>query len=287
MKRIIIETNTSTNPIRRLRQGLGRAASGLVSFGLTIGQVTIACLMPVVGFCGGPFPSSEEYWYGWVGSSVARLWLAGRRCPQAHVAGFADTLLHQCMFGYMANQTCAMAYLPELTDDDDVLASINGRARVKEMSCMLLYMIVVAASQLLLNLDAVDTGQGGFTSISCSRWHCYIDELAVFHGTSRVARLTRKRKLIVARASSIYERPHQHILRRRLDLLKFLVSPTRSPRPAREVSSAWWPFILIEQLEMCGYVAVLVCAIVFTVPGAALSSKRPKGAGRKQRTPAV
>ena len=62
------------------------------------------------------------------------------------------------MLGYMANQTCAMAYLPELTDDDDMLASINGRARVKEMSCMLLYMIVVAAAQLLLNLDAVDTG---------------------------------------------------------------------------------------------------------------------------------
>ena len=63
------------------------------------------------------------------------------------------------MLGYMANQTCAMAYLPELTDDDDQLASINGRARVKEMSCMLLYMIVVAASQLLLKLDAVDTGR--------------------------------------------------------------------------------------------------------------------------------
>ena len=91
------------------------------------------------------------------------------------------------MLGYMANQTCAMAYLPELTDDDDVLAAINGRARVKEMSCMLLYMIVVAASQLLLKLDAVDTGEiQRPKATTCTRCRLCVVRHLKANGTVRV-----------------------------------------------------------------------------------------------------
>ena len=256
----------------------GARPAALVSFGLTIGQVTIACLMPVVG-------SVVDHSHHRKSIGVAGLGAAWLVCGlQAAVTRHTWQVLlilyfTVYMLGYMANQTCAMAYLPELTDDDDVLASINGRARVKEMSCMLLYMIVVAASQLLLNLDAVDTGRvaslvsalvGGI--ITLMSWRYFTERPA-----SRI--LPENANLLLYGFVNIRETTKE-LYEEAPDLLKFLVSYAFSEAGTGGVVGLV-AIYLIEQLEMCGYVAVLVCAIVFTVPGAALSSKAAQGGRAK------
>ena len=144
---------------------------------------------------------------------------------------------------------------------------------------MLLYMIVVAASQVVLNLDAVDTGRvaslvsalvGGIITLMSWRY---------FTERPGVVLFTRKRKLVTIRLRQ-HQRDHIRIVRRS-------PRPTEVPRVVRVLRGGHRRVVglvaiyLIEQLEMCGYVAVLVCAIVFTVPGAALSSKAAQGGRAK------
>jgi MFS-type transporter involved in bile tolerance (Atg22 family) len=280
---LVEEDDTEPTPAPSMGTTCGKVwgvrPAALVSFGLTIGQVTIACLMPVVGSIVDH--SDHRKRIGLIGLFLAWLITTLQAAVTRHTWQVLLILYYTVyMLGYMINQTCAMVYLPELTDNNDVLASINGRARVKEMSSMLFYMIFVAACQMIFTLDAVDTGRvaslasalvGGLVTF-CS-WRYFTERPA-----SRV--LPEKAHLLLYGFVNIRETV-MALYAEAPELLKFLGSYAFSEAGTGGVVGLV-AIYLIEQLEMCGYVTVLVCAIVFTVPGAALSSVAARKGRAKQ-----
>ena len=258
---------------------LGLKPVTLVVQVMALGSLVSATFMPVVGSVVDHSPHRRRL--GIAGLVVA--WLCSLAQTGIAPASWLFLLLLQgsvASAAYLTNVVCAMAYMPELTDDlDGHMQRINAKARVLELASMLVFMSLVATVEGSDSVGVRDTARfaqalsclvGG--PIALASWR-YLTPRPTAHAVPEGASLLTAGFLKVRETAAMLAADFPQLYR---FLLAFAVMEAGT-------SSIIGLVVVYVSQQLCLEVGpVLTLAILFTIPGALLSRKLAAGGRAKE-----
>ena len=258
---------------------LGLKPVTLVVQVMALGSLVSATFMPVVGSVVDHSPHRRRL--GIAGLVVA--WLCSLAQTGIAPASWLFLLLLQgsvASAAYLTNVVCAMAYMPELTDDlDGHMQRINAKARVLELATMLVFMSLVATVEGSDSVGVRDTARfaqalsclvGG--PIALASWR-YLTPRPTAHAVPEGASLLTAGFLKVRETAAMLAADFPQLYR---FLLAFAVMEAGT-------SSIIGLVVVYVSQQLCLEVGpVLTLAILFTIPGALLSRKLAAGGRAKE-----